>query len=506
MVSVPVFGLFFQQFFNKRQRYNQKRDQLLSELNLSDQTPAVAPESTLKKPGQLVRVGIIGFGNRGEDLARALGFVHPDWIDNSKRRQKENPEDTGLQDWLDQEDLNVAITGICDVFDLRRERGKAASRREFKPDNKTLPEAKTYRNYQEMLESKEIDAIIISTPDFHHAQMTINAVNNGKHVYCEKCMTRTEEEVYKVVDAVKNADVMFQLGHQYSQSASYAKAKEIIDKNILGKINLIEMTSNRNTPGGAWIRHLDQEGNLKPGDEHTIDWDLWLGPGPKVPFSSDRYYNWTKWWDYATGLSGQLMSHEYDTANQFLGLGIPKSAVASGGIYRYKDNREIPDSLHCVFEYPNHDLTLLYSANLANSNSRGRVFMGHDATMEFGSAISITPDRNSTRFKKQLEEGIISSSEPMITMNPNSGKIDAVTSATEKYYVSRGLTTTRINGKQIDVTHLHVKEWIDCIRSGETTTANIERAYEEGATILMAQKSYLEKRQVEWDPVNKKII
>ena len=132
--------------------------------------------------------------------------------------------------------------------------------------------------------------------------------------------------------------------------------------------------------------------------------------------------------------------------------------------------------------------------------------MGHDATMELGSGISITPDRNSTRFKKQLEEGIISSSEPMITMNPNSGKIDAVTSATEKYYASRGLTTTSINGKQIDVTHLHVKEWIDCIRSGETTTANIERAYEEGATILMAQKSYLEKRQVEWDPVNKKII
>lgn len=157
--------------------------------------------------------------------------------------------------WLLGQDLDVAITGICDVFDLRRERGKAASRREFRPDNRTFPEAKTYRNYQEMLENKEIDAIIITTPDFHHAHMTIDAVNAGKHAYCEKCMTRTEEEVYKVVDAVKNADVVFQLGHQYCQSTSYAKAKEIIDKNILGKINLIEMTSNRNTPGEAWIRH-----------------------------------------------------------------------------------------------------------------------------------------------------------------------------------------------------------------------------------------------------------
>ncbi|MCF6358946.1 MAG: gfo/Idh/MocA family oxidoreductase, partial [Draconibacterium sp.] len=144
--------------------------------------------------------------------------------------------------------------------------------------------------------------------------------------------------------------------------------------------------------------------------------------------------------------------------------------------------------------------------NLANSNNRGRVFMGHDATMELGGSISITPDGSSTRYKKQLAEGIISPSEPMITMNPNSGKVDAVTSATEKYYSSRGLTNTFVNGKKVDVTHLHVKEWIDCIRSGELPTANIERAYEEGAAILMAQKSYLEKRQVKWDPVNKKIV
>ena len=94
----------------------------------------------------------------------------------------------------------------------------------------------------------------------------------------------------------------------------------------------------------------------------------------------------------------------------------------------------------------------------------------------------------------------------MISINPGSGNVDAVTSATSKYYASRGLTTTNINGHSVDVTHLHLKEWIDCIRNSGVPSANIERAFEEGVTCLMAHKSYIEKRRVEWDPVNRKII
>ena len=187
-------------------------------------------------------------------------------------------------------------------------------------------------------------------------------------------------------------------------------------------------------------------------------------------------------------------------------MGIPKSVVASGGIYYWKDNREIPDVLHAVFEYPDRDLTLIYSANLASSRSRGRVFMGHDASMELGESLSIMADYDSTRYKKKIEEGVIDTKVPMISISPGSGNIDAVTSATEKYYASRGLTTTNINGQQVDVTHLHIKEWIDCIRNGGVTSANIERAFEEGVACLMAHRSYLEKRAVQWDPINRKIV
>ena len=159
-------------------------------------------------------------------------------------------------------------------------------------------------------------------------------------------MTRTDEELYRVVDAVKKSGVVFQLGHQNSKNETFKRAKEIVEKNILGKITLVETTTNRNTSHGAWVRHIDANGNLKPGTPETLDWDQWLGASPKVPFDIDRYYNWTKWWDYATGLSGQLFSHEYDSVNQILELGIPRYCMASGGIYFHKDNREIPDIFH----------------------------------------------------------------------------------------------------------------------------------------------------------------
>ena len=501
LAGIPVLGLLGYGVLDKNAYDKRKKNRIVEELGLNDIQAPGERKSSSKDINDLIRVGIIGFGGRARALSSALGFLHPS--DTEKRR-----EAGSLENWLEQDDLNVAIVGICDVFDLHAENGLATAKNEVRPGNppaSMLP-VKRYRYYQEMLDDKDIDAVIIAAPDHHHAPLTIAAAKAGKHVYCEKSPVQREWELHELYNAVKDNNITYQLGHQIPQNAIFQQAKEIIKRDILGKITLVETTTNRNTSSGAWIRHLDGNGKLKPGDINSIDWDQWLGDRPKAPFTIDRYYNWTKFFDYDMGMIGQLFTHEFDAVNQLLRIGIPKTANTSGGIYYWKDNREIPDSLHCVFEYPNHDLTLLYSANLANSNNRGRVFMGHDATMELGNAISITPDGNSTRFEKQLEEGIISSREPMITMNPNSGKVDAVTSATEKYYASRGLTTTSINGRKVDVTHLHVKEWIDCIRSGEPTTANIDRAFEEGATILMAQKSYLEKRQVEWDPVNKKII
>lgn len=499
LAGIPILGVFAYQVFEKLIYEQSKKTNLLKILDLNK--IQVQQKDSKRGTGKLIRIGFIGFGSRAVDLANGLGFMHP--LDMEHRRQQGT-----LEEWISQENLNVAVTGVCDVFDLHAKMGIETFSNEMQAGGKRGAglSVKRYLRYEDMLNDKDIDAVFIATPDHHHARMAIDAAKAGKHIYCEKSPCINETELHELYDTVKNSAIVYQLGHQISQSEVFKQAKEIIRKGILGKITLVETTSNRNTADGAWIRNLDEKGNPKPGDLNSIDWKQWLGKAPEVPFSLDRYYNWTKWFDYDIGMLGQLFTHEYDAVNQLLNIGIPKSAVASGGIYFWKDNREIPDLLNVVFEYPNKDLTLLYSATLENSRQRGRIFMGNDASMELGSSVKITVDGDSARYKKLIAEGIVDPSVPMLSFDAGSDEIDARTSATEKYYASRGLTTTYVDGRKVDVTHLHIKEWIDCIRYGGMPTANIDRAFEEGVTIIMGHRAYLEGRKVEWDAERRKIV
>lgn len=313
-----------------------------------------------------------------------------------------------LASYQNQSILNVQIIGICDVFDMRAEKGIQIASMGIQPDGSpaNVKNVKRYLRYQDLLANPEIDAVIIATPDFHHAHMTIDAVNAGKHVYCEKAMNSNEDELNKVYNAVKNSKVVFQLGHQNSKNETFKKAKEIVDKNLLGKVTLVETTTNRNSKDGAWIRHLDSNGKPKPGSIETIDWEQWLGNTPKVPFSIERYYGWARFFAYDTGLAGQLFSHEVDALNQIMGFGIPKSVTSSGGIYFYKDEpRDMPDTFQSVIEFPDREFTMLYSATLANSRNRGRVFMGNDASMEVGDSLLYLriPIRRNLKIKLKME-------------------------------------------------------------------------------------------------------
>lgn len=501
LAGLPVAGYLGFQVMKKNKYDAGKRNQIIQELGLDSIDFPSSDYGSRKHGGDIIRIGIIGFGVRARNLSNALGFMHPDDV---KNRQQRNT----LQDWLSQEYLNVAVTGICDVYDQHAENGLATASNRVRPGGDVAPElpVKRYRSYQDMLADKDIDAVVIATPDHHHARIAIDAAKAGKHIYCEKSPGLHEADLHELYETITHSNVVYQLGHQITQSTVFQQAKEVIKRDLLGKITLVETTTNRNTASGAWIRHLDANGNLKPGDEKSIDWKQWLGNTPYVPFSVERYYSWTQWFEYDHGMIGQLFTHEYDAINQLLRIGIPKSVVSSGGIYYWKDKREMPDSLNCVFEYPDRDLTLLYSGNLASSRSRGRVLMGHDASMELGNNAIITADRNSTKYANAIKSGLVDPGSPMISFNPGAGQIDAVSSASERYYAARGLTTTTINGRQVDVTHLHVREWIDCIRNNKTPSANIDMAFEEGITCLMAHLSYVEKRMVQWDEVNRKIV
>ena len=504
LAGIPVLGFLGVEMLRKA-KYDHTHDtgrEILEQLGLGDIESRVKQVPAPSK-GDLLRIGIVGFGVRGGQLAKALGFMERETFNIPEQAER-------LATQIEFGNLNVAVTGICDVFDLHAQRGLATVRHDIHTEGEFAKKhpVKRYRHYHDMFADKEIDAVIITTPDHHHAQMTIDAINTGKHVYCEKSLIRREEEILPVYEAVKNSDRVFQLGHQYSQNAMFKPAMEILQRGLLGKISHIETSSNRNSRHGAWIRHLDKQGNPKPGNERSIDWKQWLGSLPHAPFSIERYYGWSRFFDYDTGLYGQLFSHEFDAVNQSLNIGIPASVVASGGQYFYKDFGEIPDVLHTTFEYPHRELTLTYSANLASSRTRPRTIYGQDASMTLGGELTLTPDADSDRFSELIKRGVVDPSSPMLSILKGkgpTGAIDAVSSATTKYYESRGLTSTVIGGAQWDVTHLHVKEWIDCIRNGGEPSANIEKAYQEGVAIAMADISYRKKCRTEWDPVNRKI-
>ncbi len=500
----------------------------LANRDISDVFRISTSEASYVQPlagGRQLRLGIIGFGIRGKQLMRAIGFAEPKYIDGLIEAQKKNPDDTRYDEYKAQDDLNVVINGVCDIFDVYSEAARlTGSNINREGSGGTFgPSPKVYRNYREMLAADDIDAVIIAAPDHWHGTISMEAARAGKHVYCEKPMTWTVPETYMLRNIIRETGVVFQLGHQGRQTASYQKAAEIISNGLLGEVNLIEVCTNRNTPNGAWVYPIIEGSN--PG---TIDWkqfegdaerikeynsymrsaglEKYMGPDERSKFSLERFFRWRCWWDYSTGLSGDLLTHEYDAVNQIMKVGIPASASSSGGVYFFKDGRTVPDVLQTVFEWPDKNLSMLYSATLASSRKRGKVFMGHDASMEVADVLTLTADRNSERYADKISKGIIPTDTPFFTYVPGQSKVDAVTSATELYFAQRGLLYTYVNGKRYDTTHLHMREWLECIRQGLTPSCNIDQAFEEAMTAHMGTRAYLEGRTMYWDREKEEIV
>jgi predicted dehydrogenase len=501
LATVPVLGAMAYGTWRKRRLDHIRNNKLARELNMSTGS---LEYKQYKHEGDVIRLGIIGFGIRGTQLMKAAGFAEPDAVRQWKEEADKDSGNKRYEDFLQQDDLNIRVTGVCDLFDVHAEKAMAAAAntgREIS-GGPMGERPKRYANYRDMLAADDIDAVIIAAPDHWHARMTIDAARAGKHVYAEKGFTRTLEEVYAVRDAVKESGIVYQLGHQGRQTESYIKAREAVEKKLLGKINLVEVCTNRNSPNGAWIYDIHPDAN-----ESTVDWAQFEEPCEvKHRWSPERFFRWRCWWDYGTGLSGDLLTHEYDAVNQILGMGIPESVASSGGVYFYKEKehyvkeiREVPDVWNAVMEYPHLDFTLMYSASLASDRDRGTVIMGHDASMEMGNSLQIYACRESSRYQEEITSGLIDPEVPIYTYIPGRKNVDAVATATEQYFASRGLLYTYRNGRRMDTTHLHIAEWIEAIREGKQPSCNIDQAFEEGISAAMATMAYRENRTVFWD-------
>jgi predicted dehydrogenase len=503
LAGIPVLGTVWFAGAKLTNSAKEEKKFLLETLNIK----AAAPPPTGPMTGTPIRLGIIGFGIRGEQLCRALGFATKEWIASMKEAAEKNPNDTRLKEFMDQESLNIKITAVCDIFDVNAERVLNSF---STPDNKVT----RFTTHKEMVSSGQVDAVVIATPDHWHAPMAIDAINAGVHVYVEKPMTHNVSETYALRDAVRaNSKTVFQVGHQHRQTQSFLTAMDIINKKTLGHVSLVTTNTNRNDDNGAWQYDIHEKASPE-----TIDWDMFLGNAPKVPFNKEHFFRWRKWWAYGSGLSGDLLTHDYDRINCLLKMGIPNSVMASGGIYTHRDGRNVPDVLQVNMEYPDFStgssqeegkekgMTFIYSATLGNQFDRGTHLMGHDATMELGNMISIYADARSTRFADMIKEQRIDPSVPIYQYNPMANATDAVTSATAKYFANKGLLWTYRDGKRVDSTFLHMREWLSCIRNGGTPSCSINEGFDEAISAHMAGLSYKLGRRIEWDRASEKII
>ena len=512
LATIPVVGALGYGVYKKVERDNEFRRQ--SNFLKFNSDLIIPPDMG----GQKLRIGLIGFGIRGKQLMQGLGFATPGWVDLRIQDKKDNPSDTRYDVFMEQDDLNIEITGVCDVFDKYGEEAVQAGANIYREGTSgRMGKAPVrYRTYKELLAANDIDAVIIAAPDHWHVTMAQEAALAGKHVYVEKPLSWTVPETYRIRQTIRDTGVILQLGHQGRQTDSYVRAKEIIERGMLGKVNLIQVSTNRNTPNGAWVYPI-----IESSSPQTIDYSQFEGPeeaikeyedymtsnnlqrymGPEArdQFSLERFFRWRCWWDYSTGLSGDLLTHEYDAVNQIFGCGIPTSAASSGGVYVFKDGRTVPDVLQTTFEFKEQDFTMLYTATLGNSRSRGKVIMGRDASLEVSNQLKMIATAQSTLYKEQIDAGIIKAGEVFYTYIPGSSLVDGLTSPTAAYFAERGLLYTYVGGRRYDTTHLHLREWLYCIRTGKKPSCNIDQAFEEAMTAHMGTRSYLEGRTMYWD-------
>src|SRR6266851_5937905 len=270
----------------------------------------------------------------------------------------------------------VECAAACDLYDGRHELAREIV-------GKPVP---TTRRYQELLDNKEIDAIVVAVPDHWHKQIVVDALAAGKDVYCEKPFSHTPADGLALVVAAKKSDRFVMVGAQRTSSVLCAKAKELYDQGAIGALSLVEATLGRNDPTGAW--EYPPPPDLSP---ENLDWETWLGTAPKKPFDPLAFARWRCWKEYGTGVAGDLLVHLISGMQAVLGINeVPKRVSAFGGIYRWKDGRDMPDVQAVLFEYANVPVYMRLS--LGTESTEVTRFMGAKGMIELrGTSVTYIP-------------------------------------------------------------------------------------------------------------------
>ncbi len=395
-----------------------------------------------------IQVGVIGCGGRGSYVSRQFAKVG---------------ESNGA----------CAIVAVCDVYEKR------------KRENAEHFNVKGYLDYREVLSRDDVDAVIIATPDHWHARIALEAMDRGKDVYLEKPMCHTIDEAKQLSATVRETKRVLQVGSQTTSADQWHKAKKYIADGAIGKMIMSQGSYHRNTKEGEWNWPIDENAGPNGKGDDYIDWNMWLGKAPKRPYDADRFFRFRKYWDYSGGIATDLFFHVVAPLNicwpepQF-----PSRVSALGGIWggpAFQEKREVPDTFNLIADFPaGHSLVL--SSSMANSRHIPGLIRGHEGTIVM------------------VDHGMFEGRTDHITLLPERRLID------EAYKSKFGGEEQRIPIEQKDAMTAHVQNFLDCIRSREKPTLDVDTAMHAQVTISMAVQSYREGKVLYWDEKKMKVV
>jgi predicted dehydrogenase len=369
---------------------------------------------------------------------------------------------------LKNDGLNIELTGVCDVWSVQRD--EVADY--IAKTNGNKPEK--YVDYREMLASGKVDAVSIGTPDHWHHKNIVDSLKAGKHVYCEKPMTKQVEEALDVVKVWKETGKVMQVGVQASSQPVWTTAGDMLRAGKLGKVLMYQTEYNRNSTIGQW-RYYQLTKDMNPD---TIDWKRWLGveEGLSVdrPFDREVYKQWRRFWDFGSGMYTDLFVHRVTMMLKATGLGYPARVVGAGGLYLEYDGRDVPDVATVAADYPEGVHGLVSSTMCNEETGFAQCIRGHFGSFIFkGDSFTFIPERPQVTKNSSLKEETFDA--PTLK-NPGGG----------------------INSHD----YAHFKNWVEAMQAGDPKMCNNMPDLGAAAvsTVILGARSYREGKVFHLDP------
>jgi predicted dehydrogenase len=387
----------------------------------------------------------------------------------------------------------VKLVAVCDLYNGRLERAKELWGEELF----------VTRDYRELLSRKDIDAVIVATPDHWHKKITVDSLNAGKAVYCEKPMVQKFEEGEEIIEAQKKSGLVCQIGSQGMSSLGNEKAKELYEDGAIGDIVMLDMYNDRYSAEGAWQYPIPPDANPE-----TIDFDTFLGNAPKVPYDTTRFFRWRNYKDYGTGVAGDLFVHAFSSLNYILSSKGPTRALSTGGLRFWDDGRDVPDVTLTFYDYPKTETHAAFNASfrvnfIAGSGEGGGFkLVGTHGAMEVG--------QNSVKLSRKKLGHVPGNYSMIAHTKENQKKI--LEAYVEKKLGNRAdtLKTGELlweapydyKGGHYD----HFYNFFQAVRGQGTIIQDPTFGLRAGGAALLANESFKRSMPVHWDPEAMKLV